>query len=377
MLPYSTHQLDEDDIQAVVAALRSGWLTTGPMIEAFEQDLAAVCQVRQAVALSSGTAALHAALNALGLGPGDEVLVPAMTFVATANAVHYTGATPVIVDVRASDLLLDVQAAESAITDRTRALIAVDYAGQPADYQPLRAMTSRHGLALVADACHSLGASYQGRAVGGLADLTCTSFHPVKPITTGEGGAVLTDDPELAARARRFRSHGLSLDAGERERRETWSYEMIELGYNYRLTDFQAALGRSQLAKLVDFIAARRVLAARYRTAWSGLPGLDLLTEQEDRQHGYHLFPVRVRAGLRDTWFKALRRQGIGVNVHYRPLNLHAFYQRQGWGRAGQCPVAEAAFEELLSMPIFPAMDEADMQRVLHSVSRLLATSAS
>jgi dTDP-4-amino-4,6-dideoxygalactose transaminase len=279
MLPYGRHSITEDDIRAVCEALRSDWLTTGPAVERFERAVSEYTGSEHAVAVSSGTAALHLVLSALGVGPGDEVIVPPITFVATANAALYCGATPVFADVVSSTLLLDPAAVEARLTARTKAVVAVDYAGQPCDYDRLAGIASRHGVALVADACHSLGASYRGRKVGTLADATVLSFHPVKHITTGEGGMVLTRDPAVADRARTLRNHGITTDHRQRSRLGTWSYDMAELGQNYRLSDIACALGTSQLRHLPEWLerllrrpTMRRLPGARPSSPWSAAP---------------------------------------------------------------------------------------------------------
>jgi perosamine synthetase len=369
-IPYGRQSLDEADIEAVVRVLRSDWLTTGPQVDVFEQALTRRGGAAHAVAVSSGTAALHCAMAALDIGPGDEVIVPAITFVATANAVLFQGGRPVFADLLPDTLLLDPQSAAQRITPRTRALVAVDYAGQPCDYDSLRFLAQEHGLTLVADACHSLGASYRERPVGSLADVSLLSFHPVKPITSGEGGALLTDDAKIAERARRFRSHGIGSDFRSRESAGTWEYQMLDLGYNYRITDIQCALGESQLSRLDGFIARRQAIAARYDRAFADLSAVTPLRRDAGKGHGYHLYVVRVD-GDREGWFRRLREMGVGVNVHYQPVYLHPFYRERFGTGPGLCPVAEAAYERILSLPIFPAMDDSDVERVIDAVRRV------
>jgi perosamine synthetase len=372
-LPYGRHLVDGDDIAAVIEALGSAWLTTGPRVPAFERALADKVGARDAVAVSSGTAALHCAMHALGIGPGDEVIVPALTFAATANCVVYQGATPVFADVDPATLLLDPAAVARRITPRTRAVVAVDYAGQPCDYDALRALTEAHGVALVADACHALGGAYRGRPVGSLADLSCFSFHPVKHITTGEGGAIVCDDPALAGRMRRFRNHGITTDHRERQERGTWEYEMEVLGYNYRLSDIQCALGISQLRKLPGWIVRRRALAALYDTALAESPFRPLRVARHV-EHAYHLYVVRLPldSGLdRAQVFRHLRAAGIGVNVHYRPVHLHPYYRSTFGTGPGLCPVAEAAYDEILTLPLHHGMADEDATRVIGELARL------
>jgi len=373
-LPYGRHLVDSADIAALVEVLQSDWLTTGPRVVEFESAVAAFVGARHGVAVSSGTAALHAAMHALGVGPGDEVIVPAITFVATANAVVFQGGTPVFADVDADTLLVDPADIKRKITAKTKAIVAVDYAGQPCDYDALRGIADQYGLALVADACHALGGIYKGRMVGSLADLTVFSFHPVKHITTGEGGMVVTDDQEVAERMRRFRNHGIATDHRQREAKGTWDYEMVELGFNYRLSDLQCALGRSQLDKLPGWLARRRQLAALYDEVLKGIDGVASLAVRANVHHAYHLYVVRLTANHdRGEIFAAMRRQAIGVNVHYLPVYLHPYYrQRLGTG-PGLCPRAEAAYERILSLPMYPGVKATDVERVTAILRQAMA----
>ncbi len=375
-LPYGRQFIDEEDIEAVVDVLRSDWLTTGPMVEAFEESLAQTTDSKYAVAVSSGTAALHAAMFALGIGPGDEVIVPAMTFAATANCVVFQGGTPVFADVQWDTLLLDPADVEVKIGPRTKAIIAVDYAGQPCDYDALRSVAERHNLALVADACHALGGRYKGKPVGSLADLSTFSFHPVKPITTGEGGAITTDDPEMARGLRIFRNHGITTDFRERQQQGMWFYEMVELGFNYRITDIQCALGLSQLKRLPKFLVRRQEIARRYDEALENVDGVTPLRVRPGVSHSYHLYVVRLDretpSSDRTTVFAALRADGIGVNVHYIPVHLHPYYRKKLGTKAGMCPVAEAAYEQILSLPMFPRLTEEDTTRVLETLHHII-----
>jgi perosamine synthetase len=374
-LPYGRHCLDEDDIAAVVQALRSGWLTTGPRVAAFEEAFACTVGAREAVAVSSGTAALHAAMFAVGVGAGDEVIVPTLTFAASASCALFQGAQPVFADVDAETLLINPADVERRITPRTRAIVAVDYTGQPCDYDALQALATRHGLHLIADAAHSLGATYRDRSVGTLGDLTTFSLHPVKHMTTGEGGMVTTDDPALAARMRRFRNHGISLDHRDRQTQGSWVYEIDELGYNYRLTDVQCALGLSQLSKAPQWLERRRALARYYDGALTSIPAIAPLTRRPDRSHAFHLYVGRLDLerlrGTRAEVFAALRAEGIGVNVHYIPVHLHALYRERCGTGPGQCPVAERAYEEMLTLPLFPHMTDRDAAEVMLAVRKV------
>jgi perosamine synthetase len=375
MIPYGRQTIDEADIKAVIEVLRSDWLTTGPKVAEFEAAMARYVGAKYAVAVSSGTAALHCAMYALGIGPGHEVIVPTMTFAASANCVVYQGGTPVFVDVAPDTLLIDPKDVEKKITPQTKAIIAVDYAGQPGDYAALKEIADRHHVSLVTDACHSLGATYRGRSVGSLADLNVFSFHPVKHITTGEGGMITTDHEEYARRMRIFRNHGINSDHWQREAQGLWFYEMVDLGYNYRITDFQCGLGMSQLQKLPRWLERRQEIARQYDAAFAEIKGIKPLAVKADIGHAYHLYVVRVnndktsldRKGL----FQALRSRGIGVNVHYIPVHLHPFYQNRFGTRRGQCPMAESAYEQILSLPIYPAMTNKDIETVINSVLTL------
>lgn len=375
-LPYGRQFLGEEDVQAVTAVLCSDWLTTGPKVPEFEGVFATAVGTRHAVAVSSGTAALHAAMYALGIGPGDEVIVPAITFAATANCVVYQGGIPVFADVDKQTLLLNADQVETRITPRTKAIIAVDYAGQPCDYTKLRVIADRRGLKLVADACHALGGADKGRSVGSLADLNTFSLHPVKHITTGEGGIISTDDPALAQRMRIFRNHGITSDHRQREAVGGWFYEMADLGYNYRLTDLQCALGISQLKKLAAWVARRQDIARRYDKVFVDFKTAKPLAVRSDVIHAHHLYVLALDLDRfrvkRDTIFAALRAEGIGVNVHYIPVYLHPFYQKRFGLQPGLCPVAEAAYERIISLPIFPAMTDRDVEDVITAVRKVM-----
>ena len=366
-IPYGQQIIDDDDIAAVVSALRSDWLTTGPAVERFEADICSYTGARYGVAVSSGTAALHAAMFALNIGPGDEVIVPPMTFAASANCILYQGGTPIFADVNADTLLIDSAAVEAAITSRTKAIIAVDYAGQPCDWDALRTIADKYHLALVADGCHALGAAYKGCQVGTLADITVFSFHPVKHITTGEGGMAVSNDEELAARMRAFRGHGITTTANQREKSGAWFYEMTALGYNYRITDLQCALGSSQLKKLEGWIKKRNQLAQAYDAALANLASLRPLKRRAEVRHAYHLYVIRTPN--RDEVFRRLRAKGIGANVHYVPVHLHPYYQQVVGTREGLCPVAEAAYREILTLPLWPGMTEDNILTIIRAIT--------
>ena len=376
LLPYGRQWVGEDDLAAVAGVLVSDWLTTGPQVGEFEKAFARFVSAEEAVAVSSGTAGLHCAMRALEIGPGDEVIVSAMTFAASANCVVYQGGTPVFADVDRDTLLLDPDQVERRLSPRTKAILAVDYAGQPCDYDLLRSLAQRHGLRLVADACHSIGGSYRGRSVGALADLNVFSLHPVKHITSGEGGVITTRDPAMAQQMRVFRNHGITSDHRQREQRGSWFYEMVDLGFNYRLTDFQCALVGSQLKKLPAWLDRRRAIARRYDEAFAGMSAVVPLAVRPEVAHAYHLYVVRFDTtrlqGGRTRIFAALRAEGIGVNVHYVPVHLHPFYRRRFATAPGCCPVAEAAYEEIISLPMFPRMSDADVNDVITAVQKVV-----
>jgi len=377
MIPYGKQCIDEEDIQAVVDVLRSDWLTTGPTIEQFEKAFADFVGAKYAVAVNSGTAALHAAMFALAIGPGDEVIVPAMTFAATANCVVFQGGTPVFADVDPGTLLIDPASVESCLSTKTKAIIAVDYAGQPCDYNALEDIAQHQDLILVADACHSLGGRYKNKPVGTLAALNAFSFHPVKHITTGEGGMITTDDPKLAEKMRLFRNHGINTNHSQRDAQGSWFYEMVDLGYNYRITDFQCALGMSQLKKLPQWIDRRREIAHRYDEAFQSIPRVKPLSVQGDVFHAYHLYVVRLDMDgtnlNRSVVFSKLREAEIGVNVHYIPVYLHPFYRNRFDTHLGLCPVAERVYERIISLPLYSALSNEDQCHVIEALNKILS----
>jgi len=374
-LPYGRHAIEEEDVQAVVMALRSGWLTAGPQVPEFERAFARLAGARHAVAVSSGTAALHAAAFAAGVGPGDEVVVPALTFAASANAVLYLGGKPVFADVRADTLNVDPADVAAKLNARTRAVMAVDFAGQPSDLDELPALARSRSVTLIEDAAHALGAEHRGRRVGSIADLTTFSFHPVKHVTTGEGGLVTTDSDEAARRLRRFRNHGLETEFRERDARGDVYSPMVDLGYNYRITDLQCALGLSQLGRLEALLKRRAEIAQRYRAELDPLPGLHLPAVAPHVRHVWHIFPVLLdleRLGAdRRAVLAALRAENIGATVHYVPVYWHPYYRALGYAR-GLCPRAERAFERLLTLPLFPAMTERDVDDVVAALRKVL-----
>jgi len=379
MLPYGRQSIDDEDVDAVVRVLRSDWLTTGPNVPAFEEAFASRTGAGYAVAVSNGTAALHTAIFAAGIQPGDEVIVTPMTFAASANCVRYQGGTVIFADVCPNSLLLDPSEVQAKITPRTRAIISVDFAGNPGHYDELREIAERHDLVFIADACHAPGATYKERPVGSLGDMNVFSFHPVKHITTGEGGMITTGDAGLAEKMRLFRNHGITSDHRQRERTGSWHYEMVSLGYNYRITDIQCALGITQLRKLTAWVSRRRGIASRYTRAFSSVPQVEPPLVMPDRDPSWHIYVIhlnldRLTVG-REQIFKALRAENIGVNVHYLPVPWHPYYQNLGYAK-GQWPVAESAYERILTLPIWPGMSDADVEDVINAVKKVVSAYA-
>jgi dTDP-4-amino-4,6-dideoxygalactose transaminase len=374
-LPFSLPTIGEEEISEVAAALRSGWVTTGPRVKRFESEFAAYVGARHAVAVASATAGLHLSLAALDVGPEDEVIVPTMTFCSTANVVLHLGARPVLVDVR-DDGNVSAEAVAAAITRRTRAIMPVHYAGQPCEMEALRAIATPHGLPIVEDAAHAVGAEYRGRRIGSLGNTTVFSFYATKNMTTGEGGMVTTEDDGLADRLRRLSLHGMTRDAWKRYTSAgTWYYEVVEAGYKANMTDPQAALGIHQLAKLDGFIARRREIADHYTEGLAGLRQLSLPTVHPDRRHAWHLYVVRLkldelgtdRAGI----IEELRQANVGASVHFIPVHRHPAYQTLGY-KAVDFPCAEALYDSVISLPLFPLMSDRDVSDVVAALTEAI-----
>lgn len=372
-IPYGRQLIDAADRKAVDKALRSPWLTQGPAVAAFEGALAAACGAKYAVACANGTAALHLACLAAGLRHGDEAVVPAITFAATANAALYCGAEPVIVDVKPGTITMDPAAFKRALTRRTKAVLPVHFAGLPADMAEISRIARARGLFIIEDAAHALGASYRGKPVGACerSDMAILSFHPVKHVATGEGGAVLTNNPELSDRLRLLRSHGITRDEALLEEKNAggWYYEMQSLGFNYRITDLQCALGLSQLKKLPRFLKRRREVARLYAAAFSGDARIKLQALPSDRKHAWHLFTIQVPPERRRSLYDFLHARGILANVHYIPVHRLPFYRRRGWAKK-RLPAAEAYYAGALSLPMHAALTDADVHRVITAVRK-------
>lgn len=376
-LAYGHQYIDENDIQAVTKVLKSDFLTCGPKVSELETALCELTGAAHCTAVSNGTAALHVACLAAGIGPGDEVITTPITFAASANAVLYCGGKPVFADIDPKTYMIDPVSIEKCITERAKAVIAVDFTGAPCDYDAIRAVCQRHNLLLIEDAAHSIGTKYRGIPVGSIADLTTFSFHPVKTITAGEGGAVLTKDSTLAKRVELFAKHGITRDPPllQDQENSNWYYEQQMLGYNYRMTDIQCALAVSQLKKLERFTTRRKELVLRYDEAFSEIPEVIVQTEVEGSDTVRHLYILhldfdRLDCG-RKKFYDAMQAENIGVNVHYIPVYWFPYYQALGYQK-GLCPNAEAYYESGMTLPLFYSMTDQDQDDVIQAVKKLI-----
>lgn len=370
MIPYGRQSVGSEELAEIAKVLQSDFLTQGPTVERFENAVAQYCGVRFAVAVSSGTAALHAVYAAYGIGPADEIVTSPITFAATANAALYLGARPVFADTDPRTGLLDPASVASKINAKTKAIVPVDFAGAPADYESFRGLADSLGVPLIADAAHSLGASYAGKPVGTLADATIFSFHPVKTITTGEGGMIVTDRPEIAERMRRFRHHGIVRGEAIEREHGAWFYEMRELGNNYRMSDLHAAVGVAQMGKVDAFLAKRDAIALQYEKGLADLPIVRAPAAQAGTRYARHLFVIQLDDSCfahRREIFAFLRARGIGVQVHYVPVYRHPYYRDLGY-RQDRCPNAERFYAGAISLPIFPALREEEIACVIATV---------
>ena len=371
MIPYGKQTIDQDDIQAVVDVLKSDFLTTGPKIAEFEQTVADYVGAKYAVAISNGTSALHAACFAAGIGPGDEVITTPLTFAASANCVLYCGGTPVFADVDPKTYNIDPEDIRRKITDRTKAIIAVHLAGQPCDMDAIHSIAHEYGLIVIEDGAHTLGSVYKGKKVGSLSDMTTFSFHPVKPITTGEGGMIVTDNEEFYKKMALFRSHGITRDDSMMTRNDgPWFYQQFDLGYNYRITDIQCALGCSQMKKLDRFLARRKEIVARYNEAFADCDNIITPYQLSDTESGWHLYIVQVKNCDRRQVFEAMREKGIGVNVHYIPVYMHPYYQEHGYENV-HCANAEEIYSHIISLPLYPGLTSEQQDYVIDTLKSL------
>ncbi|HUQ93358.1 MAG TPA: DegT/DnrJ/EryC1/StrS aminotransferase family protein [Bryobacteraceae bacterium] len=376
-LPYCLPWIGEEEIQEVVDSLRSGWLTTGPKVKRFEDEFAAYVGARHAIAVSSCTAALHLPLAACGIGRGDEVIVPTLTFCATANVVLHLGARPVLVDVDEQGLM-NPYCVEKAITKAAKAIVPVHFAGQSCDLDALLSIASSRGLALIEDAAHAAGATYLGKKIGVHGYATAFSFYATKNMTTGEGGMITTSDDGIAVRLRRLALHGMSRNAWKRYSEEgSWYYEVLEPGYKNNMTDLQASLGLPQLRRLPGFVERRREIARRYDRAFADIDEIETPLALPDRGHVYHLYAVRLRTERLTTnragFLSALAARRIGGSVHFIPLHRHPYYRETFGYRPEQFPVAEKLYEGYASLPLYPRMTDADVEDVIEAVREIVA----
>ena len=372
-VPFHRAAVGEEEANAVAEVIRSGWLTMGPKTFEFERQFAEYIGARHAIAVSSGTAALHLSLEAIGLKAGDEVLLPTTTFTATAEAVTYLGARPVLVDIDPRTMNFDVGDAERKVSPRTRAVIPVHFGGQPCNLAEIDELAAQHHLRVIEDAAHALPSAYRGRRIGALAELTAFSFYATKTITTGEGGMITTNDDNRAERLRTVRLHGIGQDAWKRYSRQgSWNYEVLEAGFKYNITDLQAALGIVQLRKCDAMYEARRRIARLYNAAFGEEPSLEIAAELPDRETSWHLYVLRLRLEQlsmdRDRFLEELAERGVGASVHFIPLHLHPFYQRVFGYRPGDFPRAECEFQRCISLPIYPTMTNGEVEQVISAV---------
>ncbi len=367
-IPYGRQSIDDEDIQAVVKALSADFLTTGPKIAEFEQCVAEYVGAKYAVAISNGTAALHAACYAAGIGEGDEVITTPITFAASANCILYCGGKPVFADINPFTYNIDPSDIKRKITKKTKAIIVVHYAGQPCDMDEIHEIAQQYNLIVIEDASHALGAKYKGKSIGSLSDLTTFSFHPVKHITTGEGGMITTDNKDLYDKLMLFRTHGITRNMDLLSRDEgPWYYEQIELGYNYRITDVQCALGISQMKRLDDFILKRREIANRYDEAFANNPNIVIPFQKEGFENSYHLYVIQVKNRDRRRVFEELSSFGIGVNVHYIPVYTFPYYKELGYNNI-ICENAEELYRNIISIPMYPELSIEQQEYVIHKV---------
>ena len=371
VIPYGKQTIEQDDIQAVVDVLKSDFLTTGPKIAEFEQTVSDYVGAKYAVAISNGTSALHAACFAAGIGPGDEVITTPLTFAASANCVLYCGGTPVFADVDPKTYNIDPEDIRRKITDRTKAIIAVHLAGQPCDMDAIHSIAREHGLIVIEDGAHALGSVYKGKKVGSMSDMTTFSFHPVKPITTGEGGMIVTDNEDFYKKMVLFRSHGITRDDSMMTRNDgPWFYQQFDLGYNYRITDIQCALGCSQMKKLDKFLARRKEIVARYNEAFADCDNIITPYQLSDTESGWHLYIVQVKNCDRRQVFENMREKGIGVNVHYIPVYMHPYYQEHGYENV-HCANAEEIYSHIISLPLYPGLTSEQQDYVIDTLKSL------
>lgn len=367
-IPYGHQWLTRDDIKEVIKVLESDWLTQGPKVEEFEKAVAKYCGAKYGVAVSNGTAALYIAYKTAGIKKGDEVIITPLTFAATANMAFFCGAKPIFADIKSDTLNINPEFIEELITPKTKAIVPVDFGGHPCDYDKISKLAKNHNLLVIEDACHALGSKYKGKKIGSFSDMTVLSFHPVKHITTGEGGMVLTNNKDFYEKLKIFRNHGMV----KKPEMGKWYYEIENPSFNYRITDMQCALGLSQLKKIDRFIKRRREIVAAYDKAFKNIKKILTPTEKEYIKSAWHLYPIQVPAINRRKIFDALQENGIGVQVHYMPLHLHPFYKNEFGYKRGDFPIAEKYYEGAITLPLFPKMTEKNVKKVVEVVKKII-----
>ena len=367
-IPYGYQLIDKKDVEEVVKVLKSDWLTQGPKVEQFEKAIAKYCRAKYAVAVSSGTAALHSAYIASGIKPGNEVITTPLTFAATANMLVQCGIKPVFADIE-DTLNINPKEIEKRLTPKTRAIVTVDFAGFPCSYDEIFKIARRHNLLVIEDACHALGSEYKGKKIGGFSDMTVLSFHPVKHITTGEGGMILTNNKDFYDKLKIIRNHGIV----KKPEKSKWYYEIEHPSFNYRITDIQCALGQSQLKKLNRFIKRRREIVARYNKAFENVKEIIAPAEEDYVRSSWHIYPIQVQGVNRKKIFEGLQKMGIGVQVHYMPLHMHPFYRNKFGYKKGDFPIAERYYKRAISLPLYPKMTNEDVRYVIKTTKNIIS----
>jgi len=364
IIPYGNQWIDEEDIKEIVKVFKSDWLTQGPLVDKFEKAVAKYCKAKYAVVVSSGTAALHMAYSVAGIKEGDEVITTPLTFAATSNMLVFCGAKPIFIDIQQDTLNINPEEIIKKITKKTKAIVSVDFAGHPCDYDKIIKIAKDNNLLVIEDACHALGAEYKGKKIGSFSDMTILSFHPVKNITTGEGGAILTNNKDFYEKLKSFRHHGII----KKPKKGKWYYEIENPGYNYRLTDFQCALGISQLKKIGKFLKRRKEITVKYNKAFKGIEKIILPLEKDYVKSAWHIYPIQVKSANRKKIFEYLQKNNIGVQVHYMPLHLHPFYKKKFGYKKGDFPIAEKYYDGAITLPLFPKMSEQNINKVINTL---------
>ncbi len=371
-IPYGHQWIDKSDIQAVIQALKSDWITQGPKVREFERKAAKYCGAKYAVALSSGTAALQAAYLVTGIKKGDEVITSPLTFVATANAIVYCGGKPIFVDIQEDTLNINPKEIKKKVNKKTKAIAIIDFAGHPCDLNEIKRIVRKHNLLIIEDAAHSLGSEYKGKKIGSISDMTIFSFHPVKVITTGEGGMVVTNNKKFCEKLKILRHHGIV----KKPKKGNWYYGVENPGYNFRLTDFQSALGINQLRKIDNFIKKRREIVAKYNRAFKDIKEIIIPTEKDYVKSAWHIYVIQLKLDKvkvsRKKIFNELQKRGIGVQVHYIPIHLQPFYRKRFGYKKGDFPTVERYYQRAITLPLFPKMTDKQINRVIKTVKKVI-----